>query len=164
MKRIETQQGVALVIVLVLLTLIALIGATSMQTTTVQESMTSNQKDMSVSFNSAEAALRAAETYLNGNSIGAFDGTVTGLYYSTANNIPDWKNATTTGWITRTGTLPNVSSQPEYFIEELPTVYDPTTNASADTPLQQKPLYRVTARGYGPSTNGHSVLQTVFKR
>ncbi len=163
-KPIKRERGVALLVVLVMVLVIVIIGISSMQSTKYEQSMVGNLKDQSLSFNMAEAALRKAENYLEGTALAAFDGTTTGLYYSTSSNVPAWSNSSSTGWITRSGTVTEVAQQPQYIIEELPTVYDQTRSASADVPLEQKPLYRVTARGYGLSGSGSTVLQTVYKR
>ncbi len=160
----KSQSGVALVIVLVMLLIITLVSVSSMQSTTLQESMAGNLRDQVLAFNMSEAALRDAETYLQQSSIGKFDGSTSGLYYSTSTSVPDWNNSSTTNWVVRTGTIAEVAQQPNYIIEELPAINDTTQSASADTPLQEAPLYRVTARGYGSTNSSSIVLQTTFKR
>lgn len=160
----KDQRGIALIIVLVMLIVIAVIGITSMQSTKFEETMVGNLKEQSLSFNMAEAALRSAETYLEGNAVAAFDGSVNGLYYSTSQSRPLWSDSSTTGWIVRAGTVTEVAQQPDYIIEELPTVYNQSVSTSADEPLEEKPLYRITARGYGLTGNSSTVLQSVYKR
>lgn len=162
--RPKQQQGVALIVVLVMLLIITLVGVSAMQSTTLQERMAGNLRDQTLAFNMSEAALRDAEVYLQQNSIGKFDGSSTGLFYSSANNVPDWSNASTTSWVVRSGTVSEVVQQPDYIIEELPPVYDTTQSASADTPLQEPPIYRITARGYGSTDGSSTVLQTTFRR
>ena len=58
------QQGAALVVGLVLLVVITLVGVTAMRSTTLQEKMAGNLRDSNLSFQAAEAALRACETLM----------------------------------------------------------------------------------------------------
>jgi len=56
-----TQRGVALAVVLILLVVMTLIGLASLRGTLLEERMTSNMRDRSLAFESAEAALRQGE-------------------------------------------------------------------------------------------------------
>jgi type IV pilus assembly protein PilX len=58
------QQGAALVTVLVLLLVMTLLGIVSLRSTLLEERMASNQRDRSLSFQAAEAALRAGELFV----------------------------------------------------------------------------------------------------
>jgi type IV pilus assembly protein PilX len=64
MLRRKSQQGAALLISLILLLVLTFLGITSMQTTTLEERMTANQKDYYLAFEAAEYALDFAETEL----------------------------------------------------------------------------------------------------
>lgn len=55
------QQGVALVVALILLVVMTLLGLSAMRSVTLEEKMAANTFDRSVSFQAAEAALREAE-------------------------------------------------------------------------------------------------------
>lgn len=55
------QQGVALVVALVLLLVVTVIGLASMRGTSLQERMSANTYDRALAFQKSEAALRAAE-------------------------------------------------------------------------------------------------------
>src|SRR5690606_36671528 len=61
------QRGVALVVALVLLLVVTVIGLASMRGTSLQERMSANMFDRSLSFQRAEGALRAAEDAITGN-------------------------------------------------------------------------------------------------
>ena len=56
------QQGSALIFSLVILLIMTLIGVTSMNTSTLEEKMAANDRARKVAFQSAESALRDAET------------------------------------------------------------------------------------------------------
>lgn len=59
------QQGVALIVSLLMLLILTLIGVTAMLMTTLEEKMSGNQRDRSLAFQAAESALRAGEEEIN---------------------------------------------------------------------------------------------------
>lgn len=63
----HSQRGVALVVALVLLVVVTLVGLAAIRGTTMQQQMTSNFYDREVGFQSAEAGLRAGETWVVAN-------------------------------------------------------------------------------------------------
>ena len=65
LKHGSRQRGATLLVAMIMLVLISIIGFSAMQTTTMQERMTGNLKDKEISFQAAEAALRAKEKWLN---------------------------------------------------------------------------------------------------
>ena len=58
------ERGAALVISLVLLAVMTLFGVSMVNTTLLEERMTSNQRDTDIAFQAAESGLRDAERYL----------------------------------------------------------------------------------------------------
>jgi type IV pilus assembly protein PilX len=60
------QSGAVLIISLIMLLLLTLIGASSMQTTTLEEKMAGNMRDRNIAFQAAESALRDAEQDIRG--------------------------------------------------------------------------------------------------
>ncbi len=58
------QRGVVLVFCLILLLVTTLLGITAMNTTSLEESMTQNERDRHTAFQAAEAALREGERYV----------------------------------------------------------------------------------------------------
>lgn len=67
-KAYKRQQGVALVIALILLFVVTLVGLAGIQSSSMQERMSSNMYDRSIAMQAAEAALRAAEAALTANA------------------------------------------------------------------------------------------------
>lgn len=57
----KTQNGVVLIIALVMLLLVTMIGVSSMRSTGIQENMAGNLRESTLSFQAAEAALRTGE-------------------------------------------------------------------------------------------------------
>ncbi len=63
----ESQQGVALVVALILLVVITLVGLAAVSGTIMQNKMASNQYDRQIAFQSAESTLREASGWLADN-------------------------------------------------------------------------------------------------
>lgn len=66
----SSQRGAVLIVSLIFLLLMTIIGVTTMQTTTLQERMAGNTRDMNIALQASETALRDAEAWLGlaGNS------------------------------------------------------------------------------------------------
>ena len=165
-----SQRGMALVVTLVLLLVITILGVSSMETTTMQERIAGNTRDSIVAFQAAEAAIRDAEDLIQGAALGAFNGS-NGRYEicnasdtRTACKPPAWKDRASSGWKAIGDNLSYVKKQPEYIIEKYTAVENPMASLDADKPLDTYEFYRVTARGYGTSTNSMAVLQTNYRR
>jgi len=60
----DKQHGIVLVFCLILLLVTTLLGITAMSTTSLEESMTRNERDRHTAFQAAEAALREGERYV----------------------------------------------------------------------------------------------------
>ena len=75
------QQGVALVISLIILVSLTMLGLTSIQRTTVDLAMAGNQREIGLMFQAAEVGLVAAEVSIDAsNSNADFDDVGNGLY------------------------------------------------------------------------------------
>jgi type IV pilus assembly protein PilX len=61
-----SQSGAVLIISLIMLLLLTLIGASSMQTSSLEEKMAGNLRDRNLAFQAAESALRDAEQDIHG--------------------------------------------------------------------------------------------------
>lgn len=187
----KKEQGAILFVSLILLIVLTLLAFTALRTATIQERMTGNARDRGIAFQAAEAALRAAEKYLGVTTslpTGAFTGTAcTKGVYKLSSGVPylaasgssfastgtRWDGSSTDFWNEypwETGNCafsgsadyvtfvsssdygkPGKPTQsPRYVIEELP---------ANGTGL---PSYRVTAKGYGSSTNAVVILQATY--
>lgn len=166
------ERGSVLIVSLIFLLLLTIIGVGAMQSATLQERMAGSTKDSNTAFQAAEAALRSAEEYLSGATIGPFNGSA-GLYVQctggktgTECTIPVWSDRSSKGWVKRSGTLAGVSAQPEYIIQQMTTADPSQDEVVGDTVNLGSglPFYRVIARGYGTSDNTMVVLQIMFNR
>lgn len=162
------QQGVALVISLIILLLITLLAISSMNTTVLEEKMAGNYKDRNIAFQAAEAGLRAGEAYLRKTDL-VFDdeGSNTGLYLPTTSGLPRWKQViwTSIGGDVREyiGSLSSVAAAPVYIIEELPPVSEAGSSLEAGVAIESR-YYRITSQAVGGTDSTLVMLQTTYKR
>lgn len=165
------QKGAALIVSMIMLIVLTLIGLTAMGTSSLQERMAGNSRDLSLAFQAAEAALRDAETYYDTTvvSLGsAFSGDNTGLYPQ--NSLPDpFDSGTWANSLVFSGTVDNVAEQPRYIIE----LIGPISAGAASEELNiggygessgggNLTAVRVTSRGVGSTPDTAVVLQTYF--
>jgi len=159
----HSQQGVVLVVSLVILLVMTLIGISAMKVTGLEEKMAGNSRNMNIAFQSAESALREAEKALATGTLPVFNGT-NGLYKATSPQKWEsvaWSDNTKVAVYTG-DTLSGVKSKPAYIIEELSTLARSGT-IEAGVPGVAR-YYRITARGTGSDDNSVVMLQSVFKR
>lgn len=164
-RRASPQKGVALVIALVLLVVMTLLGLSAMRSVTLEERMTGQTFDRSLSFQSTEAALREAESWTEANKPTPAAGatcTSDGVCGApTAGSTDRWKDSGFTGWKTASAVVsgPNTIT-PQYFIEYLgntfPCVPD---NLSLGTDCKR---YRITARSNAGSGRAAVMLQSIY--
>lgn len=175
----HNQRGVALVMAMVFLTLLTLIGVTSMSTSSLEEKMATNTRDRNLAFQAAETALVAAESAMGALSVEpspwadaskgryTFDSTVTTTIWDTVN----WNGANVVVYpCTPTDTTPNnssscvggtkttiskVATQPKYVVERM---------GPADSTVPNTIAYRITARGTGSSNAAVVMLQSTYVR
>lgn len=177
------QSGAVLIISLIMLLLLTLIGASSMQSTSLEEKMAGNIRDENLAFQAAETALRAGESIVTLNppafSVGGNGTGGTGLYTTIGNGAQasgywqtvDWSSNTAVATYTG-GALNYINSAPRYIIEELPSTTSTSTasntggsleSGTASSP-QTVSWYRITARGTGGSDNAVVIVQSIYKR
>jgi len=164
---IKQQRGAVLAISLVLLLVVTIIGTTSMQTTTLQERMAGNEKDLNDAFQSAESALRDGEQLIAGSTaLGTFaTGTQSnaGLYMPSTGSTERWEDYTNTWASDGSGSAAGDINTSAYIIEELPV--DSSTGGTLEAGVA-KPAeyYRVTARSTGNTATAEVMLQSIYKR
>ncbi|MGH8292522.1 MAG: pilus assembly PilX family protein [Gammaproteobacteria bacterium] len=169
------QQGVVLVVSLVLLLVLTILGIAAIQSTSLEERMAGNQRAHQLAFEAAEAALRQGEQALNGlASLPPFDGSVLGYYPNSTDAFgpltagADWQSW---NWaqksIPYTGTLGiggNTGATASYYIEAF--TYAPGAGQSLDVsaPVGNLQLYAINARGVSPDGKSVVILQSTYKR
>lgn len=164
------ERGSALIVSLIFMLLLTIVGVGAMQSSSLQERMAGNARDVNNAFQAAEAGIRDAETYLQNAVVGPFNG-ANGLYRYCAVGVagagcaaPDWRDRASVGWVKRAGVMQFVDDQPEYIIQQMPPIPDPNSSMAADEPAAMIDVYRVTARGFGASSNTMVIIQTMYRR
>lgn len=180
------QQGVVLVVSLVILLLLTIIGVQSISSTTMEEKMAGNYQNSQLSFQAAEAALREGEELVLNTLFNLADYSAdctNGLCFNgtkapgacTMNPIatPHWRDFTNVWDGTKhrdyTGTIAGVAIKPKYIVEFrccIPAelgglVLDPLTVCANNDWAE---MYRITALGYGGTAQARTMLQSVFKK
>jgi type IV pilus assembly protein PilX len=178
------QQGVALVVALILLVVATLIGLAASRSTILQERMSGNSYDRSLAFQRSESALRAAEKAISDNWQIA---TLNGVDCSSGAQCPivpaDAFTGTSANWISVAAAGPfdvnyaKTPGVPQYQIHLIGTgtaddlfntsANSNTTNYGASTAPDDVAFYRVTARSSDPALSGGRaivVLQTTVRR
>ena len=173
------QRGVSLFVVLILLLVMTLLGLAILRTTLLDERMSANLYDRSLSFQAAETALRDAEAaiqqaHLTGATIG-FNCTAVGV---TCPSVPTNALTGTAGcsagqncWTNAPSNIQTLSASagaPQYYIEYMGQYTDKDMlkqGSSANeaqygggggVPLQH--FYRITGRSHNPSANDRAVV------
>ncbi|WP_295886799.1 PilX N-terminal domain-containing pilus assembly protein [uncultured Thiohalocapsa sp.] len=161
--RIRRQRGVALAVALILLLVMTLLSVAGLRGTGMQERMASNLRDRNLAFQSAESALRAAETALvAGGGAGSpavsapgdlgwweacWEGSVTGCPPAVVHPVD------TAAW--------GIAAAPEYRLERLRA--GNYGSLAADEALSSPPLYRITVRAVGGTADSVVLLQSTFR-
>lgn len=179
------QQGIALVVALLLLVVVVLVGFAAIRGTIMQQKMAANLYDRQVAFQSAEAAIRVATARILTNPGDIARNCQAGGVYCQANpfNDPNFDSTkivtvakgTAAGQYTASGAA---ASQPQYVIENMGNWYDPSSstgynqsanahNYGAQGTSTNVVYYRVTARSGNPEAIGNRavvVLQAMIKQ
>ena len=182
MKNLSTspnkQQGAALFVSLMMLVLVTILGVTGVRLVSLEEKMAGNSYDRNLAFQSAEAALRVAEKYVEDNKPTPSyndSGTTCPTSPDPINNCttgicpkPDkdctsrWESsASFTQWVSITTNLGTLAgTAPQYFIEYLGTTFNCTDGGGSD-PRNCK-RYRITARSNPGTGRATVMLQSVY--
>lgn len=170
-QSIAKQQGVALIVSLVLLLVMTIVGLSGIKLISTQEKMVAYTYDRSVAFQAAEATLRTVENSIelagtptpSAGAACASAGTATtimvcGAPTNTA-TTPRWLDSSFGSWTTASSTVTAVVT-PQYFVEYLgdtfPCGFDPSTTGAACK------RYRVTVRADVGAGRANVMLQSVF--
>ena len=159
------ERGAVLVVSLIMLLIVTLIAVSSMQGTVMEEKMAGNTRDRNLAFQTAESALREAETYVQGlASMGTFTGS--GGLYGLTDSEP--YHTTSTTWSDTAnhvvGSAPHESyAPPQYFIKNF-TIVEGSSGAlnmsgyGDNKGTGDVTIFKVTARSTGASAESAEVI------
>jgi type IV pilus assembly protein PilX len=175
-QAVRRQQGMVLIVSLVLLLILTVLGLAAIQSTSLEEHMAGYQRQHQLAFEAAEAALRAGESALNGlASLPPFDGSVAGYYPNSSDSfgnplmaggdwqIKNWADSIpyTSGALDIGG---NAEATARYYIEQFQYVPAPGQSLDVSAPIPGQQLYAITARGMSPDGKSVVILQSTYKR
>jgi type IV pilus assembly protein PilX len=163
------QSGVALVVALILLVVMTLVGLNGLRNVTLEERMTANTFDRSISFQAAEAALKEAEALVESQAALPAMQPAAGTACNAANGVcgaptpPElerWLD-NTTPWFSAT-TLNNggISITPQYMIEFLGNGFTCSPGAAGSATNCSR--YRITARSNAGADRSVVILQSIY--
>jgi type IV pilus assembly protein PilX len=187
LRAVFPSRGFSLLAILLMMVALSMLALGSMNSSIVQERMVGNARDRHVALQAAEAAIRDAERDIEDNvdaAVAFSDACANGLCIplsDTATNpqsSPRWQTIDWTlarGYGSRTGAPAllgpenqSLSSQPRYFIENLPAL-PPGVGDSAgigggwnNTPPPRARAYRITVRASGIRAATVVMLQSVY--
>jgi type IV pilus assembly protein PilX len=164
----KTQQGVVLIISLIMLVLMTLIGITGIRLTSTQERMVGYAFDRAVSFQAAESTLREIEARIDAAGpprpasgvCQTFAGSLKVCGPATV-SIQRWNDTTFTDWTSAsevgTGTA---KITPDYLVEYLGNTFPCDINTV--TPSTNCLRYRITARAEKADERSRVMLQSIY--
>ena len=171
------QQGVALLIGLILLVVMTLLGVSATSTALMEEKMAGNLRDLELSLHASDTGLRDAELWLSGlvteptpsptgvGGIWTFDAIDTPV-----NNTSWWQEVNEAWWNTAgngvdhtTSTLTGIANDPRSVVEFVEFV-DDTLEVGGAGSATGTVFYRVTTRGTGGSNQARTLLQSTWSR
>jgi len=159
------QQGVVLIVALILLVVMTLAGLAGLRTVLLEEKMTANTYDRSLSFQAAESGLRQAEAVVAAvppPTPAASAACAAGVCPApAATATPRWEDTGFAGWQNATTVVNGgISITPQYVIEYMGSTY-PCQPGSATDPMNCK-RYRITARSNAGADRAVVVLQSMY--
>ncbi|MCW5654103.1 PilX N-terminal domain-containing pilus assembly protein [Hydrogenophaga sp.] len=158
------ESGVALVVALILLVIMTLVGLSALRTVTLEEKMTAQTFDRSLSFQAAEAALREAEALVEATvpTPAALTPCVNGVCGApNAAATARWADSSFSGWHDAAAVANGpISLTPQYIIEYLGNTFpcQPGTPSAGNDCKR----YRITARSNAGADRASVTLQSIF--
>lgn len=170
------QRGAILVFCLVFLAILTVMGTSGMETTILEERMSSNMRDYNLAFQSAESALKNAEAWLvlqDTLPVTSGDGstrvwTEDSMDPAAADGMYWWDHANIDAawWAANADAIAgvaDVASQPVYVIEQYRTVDSGQSIAiGSGESTVPRVFHRITARGVGVNATTSVRLQSTF--
>ena len=170
----DNQRGWVLVVGLVILVMLTILSIALMKTTRLEEKMAGATRDMNLSFQAAETALRRAENFIESQTVESiFDTTGEGVYNQ---ETDEPANPFTSNWddtdskamfADEDEALQGVSLSPRYMIKKLKKMGGSTltiTGYGDDDATPRPTVFRVTVRGTGGTNDRATLLRSHYSK
>jgi len=160
------QQGAALAVSLIILTLMTVIGVTAVKSSVIENRIATNMYDKQMSFEAAEAALRDAEAWLKAQATNTHDGVEEDKPMLKFSDDSIWEaygeNYGDANGLSASEKMPGLSAEPQFIVEQFTFIPD---DMSAETLAAGRGefYYRITARARGGSSTSETLLQTIYR-
>jgi type IV pilus assembly protein PilX len=181
LKSINKNTGSVLVISLLILLTLTILGVTALNTTVMEERMSSNTRQRNLAHQAAETALKAAEQWLGNTASNVTLASHIGLFNANSELYDDTVSGRSVGWnvndtaewtagnsqaVTTLNSFPTDASiipgAPRYIIEYIGRVGDPPLNFT-DPDLRDH-AFRIVVIGWGPDKTTKVVLSSTFSK
>lgn len=194
LQMMKSQRGATLIVGMIMLLLMAIIGVSAIQTTTLQERMSGNMRDSTMAFQAAEVAIRyVEEDYLStfieldvgANYANCSSGCqIINSYEQSSAPLADLL-ANSTSWASKSvaygsfkgtdGTtaipaptdselIKDMYAKPRLIVEYAAYKPDAFDTGSGAVDDTGLHLYRNTVQAYGATSTSEAIVQTVFAR
>lgn len=168
---IASQRGAALAVSLILLLILTVLGASSVQSTLLDEKMAANYKDRDAAFQAAEAALRFAETVILNTSASDFSDTTkwpnVGSLSSTGGLLGLTYADGGIDYSADSGIWTTAGSYQTYDHPDLPAASDPRFIIKYESQPSVSPavrVFKITVFAQGKSAGTRVVLRSFYER
>lgn len=168
----KKQTGAVLITVLILLLVLTISISANVNNILIEEKVVTNQRDRLIAMESAESALREAETWVGTQitePIGTVDGSgniwSTDAAKETSESNEWWLDKDADWWENNASKadFSGATKEPYYVIEDYAYVQDSLVMGQQKD-NRGRNFYRITAKGTGGTNTARVVLQTTFTK
>ena len=171
----DNQRGWVLVVGLVILVMLTILSMALMKTTRLEEKMAGATRDMNLSFQAAETALREAEHFIESQTFESiFDSDIAeDAIYNQKEDEPedlftlDWDDTNSKAMFTdEDEALQGVTLSPRYMIKKLKKIGESnlTITGYGDDDAPRPTVFRVTVRGTGGTNDRATLLRSHYSK
>ena len=168
----DNQRGWVLVVGLVILVMLTILAMALMKTARLEEKMAGATRDMNLSFQAAETALRGAENFIESQAEESIFDASTNEIYSQTDDEPE-NLFTEASWVDENSramfddeveALQGVSLSPRYMIKKLEKIGSNLTITGYGDDNTAPTVFRVTVRGTGGTNNRATLLRSHYSK
>ena len=167
----DHQRGWVLVVGLGILVMLTILAMALMKTTRLEEKRAGATRDMNLSFQADETAMRAAESFIEAQTEESIFITTANEFYSQEDDEPDdlftevWDDENSKAMFAdEDEVLQGVSLSPRYMIKKLKKIGSNLTITGYGDDNTAPTVFRVTVRGTGGTNNRATLLRSHYSK